>query len=54
MLFDTELLMALNTHSAATRRAAVTVDANLHPAGSALRVLYDSRWSDEELRKSAN
>ena len=50
VLFDTELLMALNTHSAETRRAAVTVDANLHPPGTDLRVLYDSRWSDDELR----
>ncbi len=51
VLFDTELLMALNTHTEETRRAAVTVDANLHPPGTELRVLYDSRWSDDELRE---
>lgn len=50
VLFDTECLMALNTNPEETRRAAITVDANLHPPGAAMRVLYDSRWSDEELR----
>ncbi len=50
ILFDTELLMALNTHSASTRNAAVTVDANLHPPGSSMHILYDSSWTEDELR----
>jgi hypothetical protein len=28
----------------------VTVDANLHPPGTTLRVLYRSDWSDEVLK----
>ena len=28
----------------------MTVDANLHPAGSTMTYLYRSDWSDEELR----
>ncbi len=50
MLFDTELLMALNTNITQGRRAEITVDANLHPDGSEMRVLYRSDWSDDELR----
>ncbi len=50
VLFDTELVMALNTHIAESRRAEITVDANLHPDGSTLRVLYRGDWSDDELR----
>lgn len=50
VLFDTELLMALNTNITQGRRAEITVDANLHPDGSEMRVLYRSDWSDDELR----
>jgi glycosidase len=49
VLFDTEMLMALNTHAEETRRAAVTVDTNLHAPGSQMHVYYDSSWSDDEL-----
>jgi glycosidase len=40
ILFDREVLIALNTHGAEPRGAHVTVDAALHPPGSAMRVLY--------------
>ena len=42
--------MALNTHGLEGRAAEVTVDANLHPPGSTVRVLYRSDWGDEMLQ----
>jgi glycosidase len=51
VLFDTEVLMALNANAEAERSAAITVDANLHPPGTEMRVLYDGAWSDEVLRE---
>lgn len=50
VLFDTELVMALNTNITEHRRVDITVDASLHPDGSTMRVLYRSDWSDAELR----
>ena len=50
ILFKDEVLVAFNTHGAEGRGAQVTVDANLHPAGSTMTYLYRSDWSDEELR----
>lgn len=49
--FDTEILMALNTHNHEGRGADVTVDASLNPSGTRMKVLYDSAWSDSELRR---
>jgi hypothetical protein len=40
ILFDQEVLVALNTHGTEVRGAHVTVDASLHPAGSTMTVLY--------------
>ena len=46
------VICALNTHGLEPRGADVTVDANLHPPGSSVRVLYRSDWSDELLAKA--
>lgn len=40
ILFDQEVLVALNTHGTQSRGAEVTVDASLHPVGSTMRFLY--------------
>jgi glycosidase len=40
ILHDQEVLVALNTHGTEPRGAEITVDRNLHPAGSSVRVLY--------------
>ncbi len=50
ILFQQEVLVALNTHGTEARGADVTVDASLHPAGSAMTLLYHGAWSDAELR----
>ena len=50
VLFDQEVLVVLNSHGGADRGAEITVDAALHPAGSSMKVLYHSEWSDAELR----
>ncbi len=50
LLFDQEVIVALNTHGTASRGAEVTIDAALHPAGSTVRVLYDGSWTDAQLR----
>lgn len=50
ILFDQEVVVALNSHGTEGRGAHITVDAALHPAGSTLNVLYDGAWSDAELR----
>jgi glycosidase len=50
MLFETEVLMALNTHGLEARGADITVDATLHPDGSRMTLLYSSDWSDAQLR----
>ena len=49
--FETEVLMALNTHSHESRGAEVTVEASLHPAGTRMNILYKSDWSDSQLRQ---
>jgi glycosidase len=51
ILFESEVLMALNTHSKANRGAEITVDASLHPDGSTMTYLYKSEWTDSELRE---
>lgn len=50
ILFDQEVLVALNTHGTESRGADVTVDASLHSPGSAMTFLYQGSWSDAELR----
>ena len=45
----TAVIMAFNTHGNDSRGAEVTIDANLHPEGSTIRVLYRSDWSPEKL-----
>lgn len=49
ILFNQEVLVALNCHGTEGRGAHVTVDASLHPAGSTMRFLYHGAWSDAEL-----
>ena len=50
ILFDQEVVMALNTHATENRGAEITVDALLHPPGSTMTFLYKSDWIDTELR----
>jgi hypothetical protein len=50
ILFDREVLVALNTHGGEARGGDVTVDRDLHPPGAAMSVLYRGDWSDGELR----
>jgi glycosidase len=49
LLFQQEVLVALNTHGAAPRGAEVTVDASLHTPGSTMTVLYHSSWDPATL-----
>ncbi len=44
ILFQQEVLVALNTNGAGARGAEVTVDASLHTPGSSMTVLYHSSW----------
>ncbi|HTL27935.1 MAG TPA: alpha-amylase family glycosyl hydrolase [Tepidisphaeraceae bacterium] len=44
------VLVALNTHGTEPRGADVTVDANLHPAGSTMTILYRGDWDANQLR----
>ncbi|OUL28565.1 alpha-amylase family glycosyl hydrolase [Nostoc sp. 106C] len=50
ILFDQEVMIALNTSATENRGAEVTIDALLHPSGSKITFLYKSDWSDSELR----
>jgi len=50
VLFNTEVLMAINTNALEYRGAEVTVDAHLHPDGSNMTFLYKSDWKDADLR----
>jgi hypothetical protein len=50
VLFNTEVLMALNTNAFEDRGAEVTVDAQIHPWGSAMTFFYKSDWTDANLR----
>ncbi|MDZ8222666.1 alpha-amylase family glycosyl hydrolase [Nostoc sp. ChiVER01] len=49
-LFDTEVLMVLNTNGLENRGAEVTVDTYMHPPDSTMTFLYKSDWSDSYLR----
>ena len=44
LLFQQEVVVALNTNGTEARGADITVDASLHAPGSTLRVLYHSGW----------
>lgn len=46
-----EVVMVLNTHGLEPRGADVTVDENLTPPGSKLRVLYRADWTDAQLKQ---
>lgn len=50
LLYDCEVLIAVNTHGTDPRGADVTVDAQLHPVGTQMSVLYRGDWSDAELK----
>lgn len=50
ILFDQEVLVALNTHGTESREGDVTVCGVLHPVSSVLRVLYRGDWNDADLR----
>jgi glycosidase len=50
IMLEQEVVVALNTHPVESRRAYINVDVTLNPAGKKLQVLYQSDWSDEELR----
>jgi hypothetical protein len=50
VLFDTEVLMVLNTNGLENRRAEVTVDTYTHPQDSEMSFLYKSDWSNADLR----
>ena len=50
ILHNQEVLVALNTHGTEARGAEVTLDASLHPADSTMTFLYQSDWSDAQLR----
>ena len=43
------MIVALNTHGLEGRGADVTVDSELHPPGSTVRVLYRSDWPNDLL-----
>ncbi len=51
LLYRTEVLICLNADGTEARGADVTIDAGLHPAGSSMRVLYRSDWTDAQLRQ---
>jgi len=51
VLFETAVLIAFNSHGLEARGAEVTVDANMHPAGSTMTVLYRGDWTDDQLRR---
>jgi glycosidase len=46
-----EVVMVLNTNGVEERGAKVTVDENLNPPGSRLRVLYRADWPDDQIKQ---
>jgi glycosidase len=50
ILFETAVLMVLNPHGLEARGAFVTVDGAIQRVGQSITVLYDSNWSDAQLR----
>ncbi len=51
VLYNREVVVALNTHGLEKRGALITVDAELNPPGKSLTVLYRSDWSDALLHQ---
>jgi glycosidase len=51
VLHQQEVVVAVNSHGTEARGAQVTVDAGLHPPGSALQFRYRGDWSDVDLRR---
>ena len=49
VLFNREVLVALNTHGTESRAAEVSVDFSLHSPGSTMTFLYKGDWSVSEL-----
>ncbi len=49
ILFDTEVLVAFNTHGLEAADALITVDSGLHPPGSRFAILYDGAWTAQQL-----
>jgi glycosidase len=54
ILFDCDVLVALNTNGAASRGAEVTVDATLHGDRETLSVLYRGDWTEAQLEMPPN
>jgi glycosidase len=50
VLFDREVVVALDTNGEASRGGLVTVDRRIHPPGSQVTVLYRGDWSDAQLK----
>lgn len=48
IMFDTSVMIAVNTHSLEPRGAWVNVDTAFHPLGSTLRLLYRGDWTQEQ------
>lgn len=48
IMFDTSVLIAVNTHSLEPRGAWVNVDTGFHTIGASMRLLYDGSWSHEQ------
>jgi len=53
IMFDQEVLVAVNTYGLGGRGADVTVDSRLHAQGSKFNVLYRGDWTDAELAAGA-
>jgi glycosidase len=49
ILFDQEVLIAVNTNGTAVRGADITVDGSLSPIGGQMTYLYRSDWADSQL-----
>jgi glycosidase len=49
ILFDQEVLIAVNTNGTAVRGADITVDGSLSPMGGQMTYLYRSDWADSQL-----
>ena len=51
VLFNREVLVALNTHGTEVRGAEITIDAALHPHLAQMTIFYRADWSEAELRQ---
>jgi glycosidase len=50
ILFEQEVVIALNTNGLQRKGGDVAVEGRLHPAGSKLKVVYRSDWTDAQLK----